>query len=108
MPISLKCSHCAQLMQAPDDRAGQQVRCPRCDATSTVPQQQSAESPEESPIEAEVIAEEPDSESPLFDFGSRKQQTRHTFMHYTLYTAGQLAPSLLTNCDSWEIPCRSR
>ena len=37
MPIPVVCSHCAAKLAAPDNAAGQQMKCPRCDVVIVVP-----------------------------------------------------------------------
>ena len=38
MPIEFRCHQCNQLLRVPDDSAGKNARCPKCQALMTVPQ----------------------------------------------------------------------
>src|SRR4051812_41800331 len=37
MAIEFRCSQCSQLLRVPDDSAGKNARCPKCQALMTVP-----------------------------------------------------------------------
>ena len=41
--FEFSCPHCSQVLEAPDDMAGEVVECPGCQQQITVPQPQTAE-----------------------------------------------------------------
>lgn len=49
MSIDLVCAGCSRSLRAPDERAGESIRCPHCEAVNDVPV------PGESIVEAELV-----------------------------------------------------
>ncbi|MDX1946528.1 MAG: YIP1 family protein [Pirellulaceae bacterium] len=49
MPIEFRCQQCDQMLRVPDDSAGKNARCPKCQSLMTVPSPASSGSPPATP-----------------------------------------------------------